>query len=95
MRSTGGRREPMIASTATANAISVAVGIAPPLLQLRVRPHDQDVQQRRDRDTTRSGGDRDDRGADVSEVTGNELAFEFEPDEEEEDRQQPVCGPRA
>ncbi len=30
----------------------------------------------------------------IAQITGNELAFEFESDDEEEDGQQPVGGPR-
>ena len=86
----------MTARTATANAMSVAVGMAQP----RIAPSPTWAVKA----TKISGGHHHaaDRGGDgqrgtagVAQVTGDELALEFEADDEEEDGQQPVGGPGA
>lgn len=58
MRSAGGRADPMIASTATAKAMSVAVGIAQPTSRLRAAGVDGGVDQGGHEHATRGGGDR-------------------------------------
>ena len=82
----------MTASTASANAMSVAVGIAQPPAASPPRLT-SDVAGRRGRHATDRGGDRHRGPARVAEVTGDELALEFQPSHEEEDRQQAVGGP--
>ena len=52
-----------------------------------------DVDQRRDDHAADRGGDRQRGPPRVAQVTGDELAFELQPGDEEEDRQQPVGGP--
>ena len=69
-----GRCEPMTASTATANAMSVAVGIGPAAHGLGVAPVDRGEDQRRDHDA--AGGRRDRNGglAGLAQVAGDEFA---------------------
>ena len=57
-------------------------------------PIDQDEDHRRDDHSADRGGDRQRRPAGVAQVPGDELPLEFQPGDEEEDRQQPVRGPR-
>ena len=94
VRSAAGRAGPTTASTARANAMSVAVGIAQPRGVAAPAPVDQDVQQRRHGHAADRRGDRDGGPPGVAQVAGDELALELEPGDEEEDRQQAVRRPR-
>ncbi len=81
----------MTARTASAKAMSVAVGIAQPLGA--VEPGDGEVDDRRDDHPADRCRDRDHGALRVPQVTGDELALEFQPGDEEEDGQQPVARP--
>ncbi|MPM31613.1 hypothetical protein SDC9_78169 [bioreactor metagenome] len=67
----------------------------PAVVQRRVRAGDGEVDQRRHGHPARRGDDRGDGGAEAAQIAGDELAFELQPDEEEEHRQQAVGRPRA
>ena len=90
-----GRWVLMMASTASAKAMSVAVGIAQPVERAVGAERDQHVDQRRHGHAADGGQDRQGGPLRVAQVAGDELALELEPDDEEEDRQQPVRGPGA
>ena len=72
--------------------MSVAVGIAHPASPSPAGV-ERDVDQRGHDHAADRGGDRQRRAARVAQVTGDELALELQPGDEEEDRQQPVGGP--
>ena len=55
---------------------------------------DRDVDRRGDDHSPDGGRDRQRGARGVAQVAGDELALELQPDDEEEDRQQPVGGPR-
>ena len=97
IRSALGRCEPMIASTATAKAMSVAVGIAQPRKRFRAGEVDQRIDNCRDRHTSDCRRDGHHGFAELAQVSGHELTFELQPHQEEEDRQQTIgCpGPQA
>ena len=93
-RSADGRREPTTASTATANAMSVAVGIAQPRIVSAARAQvDQHVEQRRHRHPAERRRDRHDRAVQAPQVARDELLLQLQADQEEEDRQQAVRRP--
>ena len=96
VRNAAGRWVLMTARTASAKAMSVAVGIAQPCSapppRVRVDEHEQD---RRARHAPEGGDDWQCRSSRVAQVAGDELALELQSGHEEEDRQQPVAGPRA
>ncbi len=89
-----GAREPTSASRPSAKAMSVAAGIAQPVQGFGRVPVDRREEDRRDG----HAADRGDAGqrhvARVLELAFEELAFELEPDEEEEHRHQPVVDPQ-
>ena len=91
-RSAAGRWVLMTASTARANAMSVAVGIAQPD---RRRAAGRSLRGRAarappcHRPPRRPGGPR----GGVAQVARDELALQLQPGDEEEDREQPVGGP--
>ena len=88
--SADGSREPTTARTASANAVSVAVGDRPAARVSAVAKVDGEVQPGRYRDAAERRGDRERREPWVAKVAGDELALELEAGDEEEDRQQPV-----
>ena len=90
-----GRWVLMMASTASAKAMSVAVGIAQPSERAVGAEGDEHVDQRRHHHAADRGQDREGRPLRVAQVAGHELPLELEPDDEEEDRQQAVGGPGA
>ena len=83
----------MIARTESANAMSVAVGMAQPA-RPSVPGVDRGVEQGRHDHPADRRGDRQGRAGGLAQVTGHELALELETGDEEEDRQQAVRGPR-
>ncbi len=92
VRSPLGRCELITARTATAKAMSVAVGIAQPRA-VPLACVDRDEQDRRQDHAAHRGGHRERRSPGVAQVAGHELALELQPGHEEEDRQQPVGRP--
>ena len=64
-----------------------------PALRRRCRPRSRRYSNAGDDHPADRGGHRHDGAVRVPQVTGHELAFEFQPGDEEEDRQQPVGGP--
>ena len=95
-RSADGRCVPMTASTASAKAMSVAVGMRPAgrgrrgahgddRADVDERGHGHAARARRRRGAAAFGA--------VAQVAGDELALELDPRDEEEDREQAVGGP--
>ena len=94
-RTPDGQRGPTSASTPSANAMSVATGIAhaPSSRGRAARDGERDE---RGHDHAADGGeDRQRGGAAVGQFADDQLALELEPGDEEEDGQQPVRGPVA
>ena len=93
-RSATGRRRPTTASTASAKAMSVAMGMPQPVSEPsaidRVDGHED--ARRHDHAADRCSR-RDHRLADLRERAEDELVLELEPDDEEEHRQQAVGRP--
>ena len=93
--SDGGARGPSSASTPMAKAMSVAAGIAQPRSKMRVGSGDGKIDQGRDR---HSGGGGEDRQPPLGVGRKTPLipfALHFQPDEQEEDRHQPVGDQRV
>ena len=95
VRSAVGRWVDNTASTASANAMSVAVGTAQPtrFSEWSGRDVDRNVDRRGHHHAADCGQDRQRRAAGVAEVTGDELALEFHAHDEEKDREQAVGRP--
>ena len=96
VRNAVGRCVDSTASTARANAMSVAIGTAQPSMfsgwPASTLIADVD---RGGHDHAADGGrDRQGCAARITQIPGHEFALEFEPDDEEEDGQQSVGGPR-
>ena len=93
-RSDGGRCEPTTASTASANAMSVAAGIAQPAgWPLGADDVDDEVEQRRYGDPAQRGGDRHRRVGRPAQRADHELPLQLQPGHEEEQRQRAVGPP--
>ena len=98
-RSADGSDEPMTASTASAKAMSVAVGIAQPRggVALGARARAPSATKTRAGTTTppTAADDRDRGLGRRAQVADEELALELEPGDEEEDGEQAVGRPSA
>ena len=92
-RSAVGRFDPTTASTASANAMSVAAGIAQPRGRPSRRRVHREVDQRGYGDPARGRDDRHGRVRGSAQRADHELALELQPGHEEEDRERPVGGP--
>ena len=92
MRSSTGTRLPSITISATAKAVSVAIGTPQPcahgsggmISRIEHRRHHHAADRRRDRQR---------RGAPAGQMADGELALDLEADDQEEDRQQAVVDP--
>ena len=93
VRSGAGRCVEITARTASAKAMSVAVGIAQP--RGTGAAGERQVEHRRHDHAADGRGDRHDGALGVAQVAGDELPLQLEPGDEEEDRQEPVGGPRT
>ena len=96
VRNAVGRWVDSTASTARANAMSVAIGTAQPSMfsGWPASTLIADVDRRGHHHAADGGRDRQGCAARITQIPGDELALEFEPDDEEEDGQQSVGGPR-
>ena len=91
-RSAPGSAVPMTASTASANAMSVAVGRPSPE-RTAAGDADQRVDERRDGHAAERGDDGERGGGGGPQLAGDELALEFDAGDEEEDGEQSVGRP--
>ncbi len=92
MRSAGGTRLPSRVSAPTAKAMSVAIGTPQPLME--GRPWFSDgVDQGRDEHAAQRRGQRECGAPKLAQLPAVDLATDLEPDDEEEDRHQPVVDP--
>ncbi len=94
MRSAGGTPRPVSDSTPTANAMSVAVGIAQPRRASRVGA-DGEVQQRRHQHAPERGDDRQGRDARLRECAVVELAADLESHDQKENASSGRRSPRS
>src|SRR3954454_20441046 len=91
-----GTRSPAIARIATANAMSVAMGIAhprPPPPPARAARVDAQVEECGEHHAPGRGDRRQARGAWVAQLAAHELALDLQADDEEEDGHQSVVDP--
>ena len=98
LRSAEGRWVPITASTASANAMSVAVGIAQPAQRITLRAQEGDghgIHEGGEGDAAQGGGDGQRGLGRRAELADEELALELEAGDEEEEREQAVGGPLA
>ena len=93
--SAGGTRRPSSASTPTAKAMSVAAGIAQPRASPSRSPAISEIDQRRHRHAGRRGDERQPPPRRRRQPAVEELALHLEPDEQEEQRHQPVVDPQV
>ena len=92
-RSAGGRCEPTTASTASANAMSVAIGIAQPLwtwLSLEVMARKMRAGMTM---PPSAASDREHRLSRVTQSANDQFPLQFKACDEEEDREQAISGP--
>ena len=91
LRATG-TRSPSSASTPRAKAMSVAIGMPQPATPSRPRVEGQ-VDQRGNHRPAQGGGDGQRRAAHGGQLAHEHLALDLQPDDQEEDRHEPVVDP--
>ena len=89
-----GTRRPSSASTPSENAISVADGIAQPEAAPGIVPGGGEIDQRRHDHPAERGAGRQQRLPRLGELAVEQLALDLEPDQQKEDRHQPVVDPQ-
>ena len=93
MRSAGGAPRPSSASTPSANAMSVAVGIGQPAEQQRLRAIAPGIHQRRNQHATHRGDGGQQGAAAARKVAHHALALDLDADQQEEHGHEAVVDP--